>query len=257
MKSKNDLQVAAEAIRTNENNFEKEGLRVLRDRIEKQIDGTTGQLRSDRESWYNPILTWIDELLSTPSEVESVPLQKIFSVDEVWKMYSQSKDYGNKSYSQFAKENGWSMIKSTEVESVKEVPVSNFEYKPLESLLFDHDKNNKSNEVPVSNNSKDWADGYLAGLEAAQRISEKEVEGEGWVSVEDRLPELGEEVNVNVSTPNKSYVTSLCRRIRFEGATDYYWDNAYGSSNLHLKQCVTHWQPLPAAPQSPNVNKND
>ena len=69
-----------------------------------------------------------------------------------------------------------------------------------------------------------------------------------WINVKDRLPEIGEEVIVY--TPNGwSDVTALCRLIRYEGATEFYWDNHYGGSNFHLQEAVTHWMPLPALQQ--------
>lgn len=71
--------------------------------------------------------------------------------------------------------------------------------------------------------------------------------GEGWISVEDRLPEVGEEVNV-LTTKRK--VTSLSRFIPYEGSEEYYWDNRYpGKGNTHLSRAVVKWQPLPKPPE--------
>lgn len=39
--------------------------------------------------------------------------KETFTVDEVWSQYANDKDYATKSYSQFAKENDWVMIKAT------------------------------------------------------------------------------------------------------------------------------------------------
>lgn len=69
-----------------------------------------------------------------------------------------------------------------------------------------------------------------------------------WIKVEDRLPEIGTEVNVFCPEKEFNKVTSLCRLKKYEGSSDYYWDNNYGTSNLHLKEAVTHWQPLPEPP---------
>lgn len=67
-----------------------------------------------------------------------------------------------------------------------------------------------------------------------------------WISVKDRLPEIGQEVNVIVIG---NRVTSLARKIRYEGDKEYSWDNSYpGSGNWHAKEAVTHWQPLPEPP---------
>ena len=68
-----------------------------------------------------------------------------------------------------------------------------------------------------------------------------------WISVGKQLPPIGEEVIVFVQGRG---VTALTRGIRYEEATDFYWDNNYpGSGNLHLAEEVTHWQPLPAPPR--------
>lgn len=70
-----------------------------------------------------------------------------------------------------------------------------------------------------------------------------------WISVNDKLPELGNEVNVLTID---SLVTSLARFIRNEDSPHfYYWDNHYpGKGNMHLPESVTHWQPLPSIPPS-------
>lgn len=78
--------------------------------------------------------------------------------------------------------------------------------------------------------------------------TEAEPQDGGWVSVEDRLPEIGEEVIVYVPNSNRNKVTSLAMYIRYEGATEFHWDNQYGGSNIHLQNAVTHWQPLPKPP---------
>lgn len=66
-----------------------------------------------------------------------------------------------------------------------------------------------------------------------------------WISVKDRLPDIGTEVNVYTSDGR---VTSLCRLCRYEEDTTFYWDNAYGGKNWHDQFVVTHWQPLPKPP---------
>jgi hypothetical protein len=39
------------------------------------------------------------------------------------------------------------------------------------------------------------------------------------------------------------------RYIRYEEATDYYWDNAYGGGNIHVMDSVTHWKPMLDKPE--------
>ena len=68
-----------------------------------------------------------------------------------------------------------------------------------------------------------------------------------WISIKDKLPEVGTEVIV--FTPHNNKVTSLARYIRHEGANTYFWDNHYpGSGNCHIQESVTHWMPLPEPP---------
>jgi len=68
-----------------------------------------------------------------------------------------------------------------------------------------------------------------------------------WISVKDDLPELGDEV-VAYCPESRHNVTALCRFNRYEGATDFYWDNHYGGSNVHIQESVTYWMPLPHPP---------
>lgn len=69
-----------------------------------------------------------------------------------------------------------------------------------------------------------------------------------WISVKDRLPEIGQEVIVYCPSCKRK-VTALCRLIRYEEAVNFYWDNSYGGSNIHVQDAVTHWMPLPEAPK--------
>lgn len=73
-----------------------------------------------------------------------------------------------------------------------------------------------------------------------------------WISVKDQLPGIGEEVIVYCQPNNDGMgkVTALCRYIRYEGATNFYWDNDYpGSGNLYIQEAITHWMPLPEPPK--------
>jgi hypothetical protein len=69
------------------------------------------------------------------------------------------------------------------------------------------------------------------------------VKADGWVSVEERLPEKGE--RVIVCTDN--WVVACCY-INIHGE----WKMAYDSSLFHGK--ITHYQPLPAPPNVNNKN---
>jgi len=72
-----------------------------------------------------------------------------------------------------------------------------------------------------------------------------------WISVKDRLPEIGEEVLCycpHKIEAGRNPVTALVRLIPYEGAREYYWDNYYGGNNTHVMKAVTHWQPLPPPP---------
>lgn len=74
---------------------------------------------------------------------------------------------------------------------------------------------------------------------------------DGWVSVKDRLPEIGTEVQVYVPSKldfSRNPVTALTRLICYEEALDYYWNNNYGGSNIHVQDAVTHWRPLSSPP---------
>jgi len=71
-----------------------------------------------------------------------------------------------------------------------------------------------------------------------------------WIKVSDRLPQLGEEVNVYI--PSHHAVRSLSRGIRWEGDSEYFWRNAYGGDNYHAMEMITHWRPLPEPPKEAN-----
>lgn len=72
-----------------------------------------------------------------------------------------------------------------------------------------------------------------------------------WISVKDKLPPIGQEVIVYSPKSNSGdgRVTALCRKIRYEEATNFYWDNDYGGSNVYVQDAITHWMPLPEPPK--------
>lgn len=66
----------------------------------------------------------------------------------------------------------------------------------------------------------------------------EELEGSKWISVEDRLPEFGERVLVYIEDSGSYFVAWVNKENR--------WHIATGQSILG----VTHWQPLPASPDT-------
>lgn len=88
-------------------------------------------------------------------------------------------------------------------------------------------------------------------LKDAISICKQEIEDAKpkWISIKDKLPEIGEEVIVYCPKCISRKVTALMRLIRYEGATEYFWDNSYGGSNVHVMHSVTHWMPLPESPK--------
>jgi hypothetical protein len=73
-----------------------------------------------------------------------------------------------------------------------------------------------------------------------------------WINVKDQLPEIGREVIVFSPNSNDGTgrVTALTRLIRYEEATQFYWDNSYGGSNIYIQSAITHWMPLPEPPKN-------
>lgn len=87
----------------------------------------------------------------------------------------------------------------------------------------------------------DKVDAYIKGYMDAQDQFKPQ-----WIKCSGRLPEIGKEVNVYTAT---GIVTSLCRYIRYEGATSYYWNNHNGQGNMYLQEAVTYWMELPENPK--------
>jgi hypothetical protein len=74
--------------------------------------------------------------------------------------------------------------------------------------------------------------GFLAGYQAAQQ----------WISVKERLPEIGEWVLINGP--------EVCQRIEPPSASwkaEYAWNTDHES--FYYPKDITHWMPLPAAPK--------
>ena len=74
--------------------------------------------------------------------------------------------------------------------------------------------------------------GFLAGYQAA---------APQWISVKDRLPEIGEWVLINGP--------EVCQRIEPPSASwkaEYAWNTDHES--FYYPEDITHWMPLPAPP---------
>ena len=73
-----------------------------------------------------------------------------------------------------------------------------------------------------------------------------------WISVNDRLPEYGE--LVLGYTPCDGYMfVGKCYTYKFGNDTDVIWQIITAMrSTRTMKKKVTHWMPLPAAPESNN-----
>lgn len=70
--------------------------------------------------------------------------------------------------------------------------------------------------------------------------------GSGWISVEERLPAIGERV-LAFTPRSERKVKELTRLIPYEGAIEFFWDHYRGQST-HVQKSVTHWMPLPPPP---------
>lgn len=106
------------------------------------------------------------------------------------------------------------------------------------------------NRLPDALVDKIVRTGYIIGMKIMRSLAQGDADN--WIRVEERLPEIGEEVIVYCPGSERKPVTALSRLIRYEGATNFYWDNYYGGSFTHIQEAVTHWQPLPNAPITNN-----
>lgn len=77
-----------------------------------------------------------------------------------------------------------------------------------------------------------------------------------WISVKDALPPIGEEVTVFCPRSERHRVTALVRLIPYEGALEFFWDNAYGGGFTHVQDSVTHWMPMPKEPALQSLASN-
>lgn len=89
--------------------------------------------------------------------------------------------------------------------------------------------------------------GHTGGAEVLKQLIDAQPTIEPkkeWISVEDRLPEIGEEVLVVDVDVSDVIVRVYSLNHDTKG---YYWDDEGGWWNDF--ECVTHWMPLPEPPE--------
>ena len=91
-------------------------------------------------------------------------------------------------------------------------------------------------------------------LDELRKIENGEyVPADGWISVEDRLPQLDKYVLICVNDRDHGagVHSQVARRIKLEGdSTDGMCDwKANGGPMAWFSRNVTHWQPLPSPPK--------
>jgi hypothetical protein len=99
---------------------------------------------------------------------------------------------------------------------------------------------------------------HLAGFREAQRITAElaaaaqagaEADArDAWVPMSEKsLPQLGDPVLIYIPNSQRGQVKEAHRAIPFEGSLDYFWHTING---MVLPEHVTHWMPLPPAPDA-------
>ena len=71
-------------------------------------------------------------------------------------------------------------------------------------------------------------------------------EGNKWISVEERLPEEGQEVLFSNDLEKFVHFGTFTRSSRSD-MPEFYWQ-IYPTGEPFLSKEITHWQPLPPAP---------
>ena len=96
---------------------------------------------------------------------------------------------------------------------------------------------------------RDEAIDFNEGLKAGLAYYEQEL-GKEWISVEDRLPEIGVPVLVIHDREVKVGVR-VWEHPTFEDNFEsfWFWDCAYDDGKGWENEDVTHWQPLPKPPK--------
>ena len=90
-----------------------------------------------------------------------------------------------------------------------------------------------------------WELNLMEIQEAINAIPAIDVQLAKWISVDDRLPNVGERVLVNIPRPDNHYNVEIA--YISEGNDDYpYWvlrdKSQFYSTRFHY---ISHWQPLP------------
>jgi len=71
----------------------------------------------------------------------------------------------------------------------------------------------------------------------------------GWISVKERLPEIGRRVLVAwTNSDGERKVGERVRLIPYDGAREFFWTYWHSRDGMLLPEAVTEWQPLPPPP---------
>lgn len=117
---------------------------------------------------------------------------------------------------------------------------------------------------PDSNNTYDYVDGWnacrAAMLQGAEPVSQtyelNELSGnspvtpDGWISCSERMPDKGQRVLVCVDF-DSSTVTPLVKEAEYTSSTFRIGPNTINTTG---KPSVTHWMPVPTAPEPETMN---
>jgi len=94
----------------------------------------------------------------------------------------------------------------------------------------------------------DWP--YVKDIQFLLSIIDQLQANQRWIPVGEMLPEIGSAVLVYTPRSEHRKVKALMRLIRYEGSSEFYWDNIYGGGWIHTQEAVTHWRPLLEPPQA-------
>jgi hypothetical protein len=127
--------------------------------------------------------------------------------------------------------------------------------KTPEEMAYDYGEKFDGVEISKNDINIAWYEGYKAAqdqLADADKVMPdtcehildmgKMVDVNGWISVKDRLPEIGEWVLINGP--------EVCQRIEPPSASwkaEYAWNTDHES--FYYPEDITHWMPLPEPPK--------